>query len=218
MGWGGVWLLLVGYIRNQLPLPVALRRDRCASLWLELLTTNGWMLVGSHWLAVPLIRCGLLCQDQGPGVPFVFESRVLTCLTYTSCIGSQHRGQAAGQELDIKARKNQATEALCSRPRQPEPQTAGMVGMVCHQCMLACSWCSETPLEVMQAASVCTPTRALGGRPATFSDLHASQPLNLVQRVQAQPGDTVYEAVGQAVGADHASRVAPLACGTESWV
>jgi hypothetical protein len=52
----------------------------------------------------------------------VFESRVLTCLTDTSRLGSQHRGQTAGQE-DTKARKNKATEALCSRPRQPEPQT-----------------------------------------------------------------------------------------------
>jgi hypothetical protein len=42
---------------------------------------------------------------------FFFESRILTCLTYTSRRGSQHRGQTAEQE-DTKARK-----AKLQRPR-----------------------------------------------------------------------------------------------------
>jgi hypothetical protein len=44
-------------------------------------------------------------------VPLFFESRILTCLTYTSRRGSQHRGQTAEQE-DTKARK-----AKLQRPR-----------------------------------------------------------------------------------------------------
>jgi hypothetical protein len=42
---------------------------------------------------------------------FFFESRILTCLTYTSRRGSQHRGQTSEQE-DTKARK-----AKLQRPR-----------------------------------------------------------------------------------------------------
>ncbi len=42
---------------------------------------------------------------------FFFESRILTCLTYTSRRGSQHRGQTAEQE-DTKAQK-----AKLQRPR-----------------------------------------------------------------------------------------------------
>jgi hypothetical protein len=45
------------------------------------------------------------------GNDFFFESRILTCLTYTSRRGSQHRGQTAEQE-DTKARK-----AKLQRPR-----------------------------------------------------------------------------------------------------
>ncbi len=42
---------------------------------------------------------------------FFFKSRILTCLTYTSRRGSQHRGQTSEQE-DTKARK-----AKLQRPR-----------------------------------------------------------------------------------------------------
>jgi hypothetical protein len=53
-----------------------------------------------------------------------FESRILTCLTYTSRRGSQHRGQTAEQE-DTKARKAKLQRPRTAAARQPEPQTAG---------------------------------------------------------------------------------------------
>jgi hypothetical protein len=53
-----------------------------------------------------------VCRGGAHGRPHFFcESRILTCLTYTSRRGSQHRGQTAEQE-DTKARK-----AKLQRPR-----------------------------------------------------------------------------------------------------
>ncbi len=53
----------------------------------------------------------LACSCRTPEKVVFFKSRILTCLTYTSRQGIQHRGQTAEQE-DTKARK-----AKLQRPR-----------------------------------------------------------------------------------------------------
>ncbi len=59
---------------------------------------------------IPVLCVRLLRHISTESILF-FESRILTCLTYTSRRGSQHRGQTAEQE-DTKARK-----AKLQRPR-----------------------------------------------------------------------------------------------------
>ena len=64
----------------------------------ECYTVEGSMMAHLHCVGLSLMN-------------FFFESRILTCLTYTSRRGSQHRGQTSEQE-DTKARK-----AKLQRPR-----------------------------------------------------------------------------------------------------
>jgi hypothetical protein len=67
---------------------------------------------GVRWLLLGTRNLQFQCKGVVSGSKmFVFESRILTCLTYTSRRGSQHRGQTAEQD-DTKARK-----AKLQRPR-----------------------------------------------------------------------------------------------------
>ncbi len=78
-------------------------------------------------------------HDWLPQHHFFFESRILTCLTYTSRRGSQHRGQTAEQE-DTKARKAKLrrprTAAQGSRSHKQQAKQASPTPLALTSCGL----------------------------------------------------------------------------------